>query len=327
MRRQNIEILEAAIENLQMSIPTVEVKRLTPRNSNTPVVQIGAVSFSCVIRGDIKPANVSAIREVIQSAETILPILLVVSSINQTAFDLLAGDGIALLDMAGNCHIQQHDLLLHIVGKKAEMMVAPSAPRFQVPGIQVMYEILVGEANMLPSFHTLAARTHTSSFTVKRVVDILIQMGYIFRTEKGYFCKNKELFFSFWAEQFNSVMRPKILLARMRWLTPAQDWQSLTLPEGFVWGGECGAFLQNGFLLPASYDIYTTAHSRDLIRTGCLVPDPQGEVMVYEAFWAEEGQSVVMPKHILYADLLNQANSRSIEGAEKIKLELYGDRK
>lgn len=327
MKRQYIEILETSIENLQTAFPTVEVKRLTPRNSNKPIVQIGAVSFSCIIRGEVKPANVATIREVVHATEATLPKLLVVGSINQTAFDMLAGDGIALLDMAGNCHIQQPELLLHIVGKKAEPLTIPNVPRFQAPGIQVMYEIMVGESNQLPTFHTLASLTHTSSFTVKRVVDILIQLGHVFRTEKGYFCKNKEMLFHFWVEQFNSVMRPKILLARMRWLTPKQDWQALVLPEGSAWGGECGAYLQNAFLVPGSYDIYTTASTRDLIRTGRLAPDPQGEVMVYEAFWAEEGQAIVIPKHILYADLLSQANSRSIEAAEKIKLELYGNKK
>ena len=327
MKKQEIEIIETALRNLQSALPTVVVKRLTPRNSNTPIVQIGAIAFSCVVRGDVKPSNISGTRAAIQAAETTLPLLLIVSSINPTAFDMLIDEGFALLDMAGNCHIQQQDLLVHIVGKKAEIIDAPHSTRFQVPGVQVLYEILVGEKNQLPSFHALAARTHTSSFTVKRVVDVLIQQGYVFRTEKGYFCKNKELLLDFWTEQYNSVMRSKIQMSRLRWLTSEQDWQTLPLPEFSVWGGECGAYLQNGFLAPASYEIYTTASPGDLIRTGKLAPDPHGEVTVYEAFWSEEGEALSMPKHILYADLINQANSRSIEAAEKIKQELYGNRK
>lgn len=54
------------------------------------------------------------------------------------------------------------------------------------------------------------------------------------------------------------------------------------------------------------------------MKTGAVVPDADGEIAVYRKFWT--GGSVnSVPAVLIYTDLMDTANGRCIEAAQKIK--------
>ena len=55
------------------------------------------------------------------------------------------------------------------------------------------------------------------------------------------------------------------------------------------------------------------------MKTGAVIPDVNGEITIYEKFWAGEETTNVTPALLTYADLMDTANSRCIEAAQKIK--------
>ena len=55
------------------------------------------------------------------------------------------------------------------------------------------------------------------------------------------------------------------------------------------------------------------------MKTGAVIPDTDGDITVYEKFWAGEDTVNVIPAILTYADLMDTANGRCIEAAQKIK--------
>ena len=55
------------------------------------------------------------------------------------------------------------------------------------------------------------------------------------------------------------------------------------------------------------------------MKTGAVIPNANGEITAYEKFWKDEEATNVIPAILTYADLMDTANSRCIEAAQKIK--------
>ena len=57
----------------------------------------------------------------------------------------------------------------------------------------------------------------------------------------------------------------------------------------------------------------------DIIKEYKLLPDPNGNVKVYEKFWKDHQKfKNIVPPVIAYADLIATGNRRCIETAQKI---------
>ena len=85
------------------------------------------------------------------------------------------------------------------------------------------------------------------------------------------------------------------------------------------WGGEPAGDVYTKFLQPEILTLYTNEKKADLIKNYRLIPDPEGNVLVYQKFWKEmDPETSVVPPVIAYADLLATGRKRCIETAQKI---------
>jgi hypothetical protein len=57
-----------------------------------------------------------------------------------------------------------------------------------------------------------------------------------------------------------------------------------------------------------------------------LVPDPKGNIKVYQKFWNENEASNTAPPLLAYTDLINTGDPRNIETAEKILQNVIQDK-
>lgn len=55
------------------------------------------------------------------------------------------------------------------------------------------------------------------------------------------------------------------------------------------------------------------------MKTGAVIPDTDGDITVYDKFWTGENPANVTLTILTYADLMDTANGRCIEAAQKIK--------
>src|SRR5690554_8049930 len=82
-------------------------------------------------------------------------------------------------------------------------------------------------------------------------------------------------------------------------------------------GRRTGVLFIKRFLLPEDFMIYTREKIGQLVRSG-LRPDESGNVFVYNKFWKSNNSNILVPRLLVYADLMGSGYNRNIEAAQKL---------
>jgi hypothetical protein len=125
-----------------------------------------------------------------------------------------------------------------------------------------------------------------------------------------------------WITAYNEKLKPTLKVGNFRFnnQNDFQEWKNINLNKTQTqWGGEPAGNIYTNFLQPEYLTLYTNEKKADLIKKYRLIPDPDGNVFVYQKFWKEmePGKNIVLPV-IAYADLLVTGKKRCIETAQKI---------
>lgn len=315
------EILMQAVDSLSEILVNHTI-RIDQRATINHFMRIDDNLFRCIIKENLKPAGIALLHKDICCNDYDRPTVVVVGHLTDGLRKQAIHYGINILDKAGNCVIDSSPTLyLNIQGQKKEEK-NNNTFNFRISGMAVLYYILSSERQKLDPFHDMAKKTGVSSSTVKHVVDTLLAHDFLFKTSNGFFLKRRQDLILEWADLFNKTIRPKIAMVRMRWGPISSNWQDVNLPDGVYWGGECGAFLLNQFMTPGGFEIYSSLSTKDLVSHGLFVPDPKGNIMVYKRFW--ENDAPIHPI-LLYADLINNNDGRSLEAADRLRHDFFND--
>lgn len=66
------------------------------------------------------------------------------------------------------------------------------------------------------------------------------------------------------------------------------------------------------------FDIYTDIPDANLMKTGMVKQNDNGEIRIYQKFWRWKTENHLAPLILIYADLMDSGNSRCIEMAERL---------
>ncbi len=325
------EILNCALEALKekFALPdNIVIHKENGAYGNfDALVQIMNVDFLCEIKGNITATNINTIVNHLQKymvAEK-RPVLLVAKYINPNMFDKLVGLGLNILDCAGNCHIRYMNgniPVFHLTNKGEKNVFAneKAYPVFQDAGIKVIFYILQDKNNVNKVYREIQEYTGVALGTVKNVIDELITRNFILVTDKGRVLKNRKALLDLWVENYNQVLKPKLLMGRLAFRTNEQrnKWRAMELPERMYWGGEGAANMIDNYLDPGAYDIYTDVPTAYLMKTGFVKQDANGDIKVYQKFWKWETENHLVPLILVYADLMGSGNSRCLEAANRL---------
>ena len=291
------------------------------------LVQIMNVDFLCEIKGNITATNINTIVNRLQKymATEKRPVLWVAKYINPNMFDKLVGLGLNILDCAGNCHIRYMNgniPVFHLTNKGEKNVFAneKAYPVFQDAGIKVIFYLLQDKNNINKAYREIQENTGVALGTVKNVIDELVARNFILVTDKGRILKNRKALLDLWVENYNQVLKPKLLMGRLAFRTNEQriKWLAMELPEGMYWGGESAANMIDNYLEPGAFDIYTDVPTAYLMKTGFVRQDANGEIKVYQKFWKWETENHLVPLILVYADLMGSGNSRCLETANRL---------
>lgn len=234
---------------------------------------------------------------------------------------------INILDCAGNCNIQYQqkngNIVFMIVNKgekPVEYITAKAYPIFLEKGLKVIFYLLLDKKNVGRPYREIMDATEVAIGTVKNIIDGLIYQQFV-RVEKNKrFLINTDRLLMLWATNYGQNLKPKLIQTRFTFRNEEnrRNWENLVLPTGMVWGGETAAALTDGFITPGEFTIYTNAPAATLMKTGAVIPDADGEIAVYQKFWTGADVRTV-PAALIYSDLMDTANGRCIEAAQKIK--------
>lgn len=319
--------LEALKEKFTLPDDVVIHKENGAYGNFDALVQIMNVDFLCKIKGNITATNINTIVNHLQKYMAIenRPVLLVAKYINPNMFDKLVGLGLNILDCAGNCHIRYMNgniPVFHLINKGEKNVFAneKAYPVFQDAGIKVIFYLLQDKNNTNKAYREIQENTGVALGTVKNVIDELVTRNFILVTDKGRILKNRKALLDLWVENYNQVLKPKLLIGRMAFRTNEQrnKWKTMELPEGMYWGGESAANMIDNYLEPGAFDIYTDVPTAYLMKTGFVKQDTNGEIKVYQKFWQWETENHLAPLILIYADLMGSNNSRCLEAANRL---------
>ena len=319
--------LEALREKLVLPKETVILKEDNTYRNFDAIVQIMNVEFLCEVKNTVTTATVGNIANRLKAlaATEKRPVLLIAKYITPTVVTDLATYGINTLDCAGNCYIRyvkDDKVIFHLAnkGEKNTFVTEKPYPVFQEAGLKVIFYLLQDPLNANKPYREIQNATGVSLGGIKNVMDMLVERNFILSVGGRRVLKNKNTLFNLWVENYNQVLKPKLLLCRMTFRTGEQriKWLARELPDGMYWGGESGAKLVDSYWEPGTLDIYTEIPAANLLKTGFVRQDEDGEIRIYRKFWNWKAENRLVPLILIYADLMGSGNSRCVEMAERL---------
>ena len=285
-------------------------------------ISIGDVKLVGEVKSYVNNANFNQIlfrlQEIRQTSK--LPIMLIVGDISPQNLMKFAEEGFNVLDHAGNCYINIPPLYILITGQKLVKPKETVKKVFNDSAIKLIFYFLLDKSNIAKPYRKIVEETGFSIGTVKNVIEEMTLQHHIIKTSKGRVLMDWRKLLDAWQVAYNQTLKPKLFLKKMTLAKPERikNWKDTKLPQDACWGGESGANLTDGYLIPEIHTIYTGGDSNEIIRTSRILPSSEGEILVYKKFWTGIEENHIAPKILIYADLMGTANSRCLDAAKRI---------
>jgi hypothetical protein len=149
----------------------------------------------------------------------------------------------------------------------------------------------------------------------------LKDLGFLIRKNKDtYLLTRKKELLEKWMGAYEEKLKPSLKIGNFRFAKENDfaNWKNLDIqPEKTCWGGEAAADLLTDYLRPAELMLYTRESRSELMKNYRLIPDQEGPVSIYQKFW-HQPEAITAPPLLVYADLMNTHDKRSLETAEKV---------
>jgi len=286
------------------------------------MISIGGTDLACVVKNVVNTSNFNSTFLSLRDMEekTGCKVMLVSSVIAPSLVRSLANEHINVLDVSGNCSLNIPQLYINIIGQKTIKTVEAKTATLSDAAIKLIFYFLINKENIGKTYRMIASETGLSLGTVNGVVEELKRNNHILFVKKKRKLANWRQLLDEWQVAYNQRLKPKLFVKKFAFSNPAarKSWTSVVLPQGSQWGGESGAYLTDGYLRPEKLTIYTDADSLDFIKSRTFVPADNGDVLVYKRFFNEKEESNIVPKLLIYADLMGVADSRCREAALKL---------
>lgn len=260
--------------------------------------------------------------------------LLIAPKLTDAAADKCKELGLNFIDLAGNAYVNEPGLFIFIKGQKQELNQNNTMNYFKggkalTPTNLRMAFALLCNPEMLNApyreiakvagialgavgwgFNDLAARALTLG-DGKKNNRVLIQ---------------QEKLIQEWVTNYPIKLRPKLNPRRFK-ANNLDWWKNLDVKKYEAqWGGEVAADRLTHYLKPNFYTLYL--HGKEfkknmnkLIVENRLVPEPNGDIELLEAFWDFDDADFlpeVVPTLLVYADLIASNDPRNLETAKMI---------
>ena len=253
------------------------------------------------------------------------PMLVIAQTIFPKLKEELRKQKIAYLDDAGNAYINYQDLVIWIDGQKKEEKGNTVTNRaFTKAGLKVVFHLLADERLINLPYRELAKMAEVGLGNINYIMTGLKDMGYVlqFDNKRKTLQKKKELL-DRWMGGFAETLKPAIHIGNFRFVNAIEfaNWRKIRLEaHDTVWGGEPGGDLLTNDLNPAILTIYTTGNKADIMKQLKVLPEPKGNIKVYQKFWNYplELKNPLAPPLLIYIDLMLTGDPRCQEIAKRI---------
>lgn len=266
--------------------------------------------------------------QILEQAKMRNPMMLVAGKIYPDVKDALRENKIPYLEANGNISIQDGDLFIWVDSNKPVVLSKGKSNRaFTKTGLKVVFHFLLNERFLNIPYREIAELSGTSLGNVTNVMNSLKEMGYV--TDKGngeLKLANKRQLLDRWMTAYEHVLKPVMEIGTFRFINDhdRETWRRVPLEnKKSLWGAEAGAHLLTGQLRPHNLVIYTNENRNEFLSHYRLIRDPNGYIKVYQKFWNyDDYRSNVAPPILIYTDLMNSGDMKSMEAAARVYDEL-----
>lgn len=280
--------------------------------------------FEALFKDELHTNQVPAILE---KAGNYKPVLIIAKTIYPKYRKVFRETGINYIELTGNMYIKREGLYVYtetVAAGKRKIANRIKDP-FTKNGVLLLFYLLHNPAYLNYTKRQMNELTGVSLGNISYLFRSMEEEKIITRFGKNDFrFTDYKKTLGVWAEQYIKKLRDDFFAARMKPAYPEfnEKWQETELqyPET-VWGGEQGAYLMLRYLRPVNFTIYTTEEKKEFALKYKLIPDRNGNLMVYRKFWnnaIEEKIKGAAPAIIIYAELLAINDARAWETAEMI---------
>jgi len=264
------------------------------------------------------------LNQIFNLAEENPPFLVIAENLFPKIKDELIEQGIAYIEMNGNINIETENILLRVEGKQKKLLQPEKFGRaFTKTGLKTIFLYLTNANEINDTYREIARNAGIAIGNVKLIHEGLIENGYALKlNDKELKLTKKKELLEKWITAYIEKLKPTLYLGNFRFNNPDDffKWKDLNLEKTQTqWGGEGAGNIYTDYLHPEILTIYTNKNKTDIIKEYRLLPDPNGNVIVYEKFWKDHQENInIVPPVIAYADLIATGNRRCIETAQII---------
>lgn len=257
-------------------------------------------------------------------AKLYTPFLVISKRIFPSIKETLRANHISYLEGNGSVFLKNEDVYIWIDNERSlPKTKVKGTNAFTKAGLKIILHFLLDNTIVNLTYRQIAAITDTSIANINYVINGLIAGGFLIRLDKRRLSLiNKKKLLEKWIDAYEEKLKPKILVGTFRFLKQEDfmQWKTLHLQTGKdYWGGEPGGNLLTDYLQPETLTLYTMQSRADLIKNLRLIPDENGNVIVYKKFWNLNNVNWnIAPPALIYADLINTGDRRCMETAQKV---------
>lgn len=321
------EIVYTGIENVPDDIGLNIVWENDPANKIDGRVKITIDGMEIVFNAELrKELREHQLPKIELDAKQHPPFILIARYLRPAIKKKLRQLNIAYLEINGNIFLRQNGKFLFIDANKPIRLAEETGNRaFTATGLKVVFQFLVDEQLLNKSYREIADFTGTALGNVNNIMKGLERDGFLIklnRDEKR--IQNKHELLEKWMAGYKETLQPNLKIGRFRFagIKKTADWKGIQLNNTDTWwGGEPAGDILTNYLQPGELTIYTTKPRNELMKELRLIPDQEGELNAFTAFWNVNKQKDKPYVHplLVYADLINTGDSRCQETAQMIR--------
>ncbi len=319
------QIIQTALENFQI------ITNIQAHWSKEGIEQLdGKLQFS--INDEVFDLNVEIKNEVrghilpkiYEMAQNYQPFILIAYRLYPELKKQLREHNVAYLEASGNFYFKDKSKWFWIdVNPPLKVDQENRNRAFTKTGLRVLFEFLNNTQLLNQIYRQIAVYAGTSVGNITHIINGLKQENLILSIEKNkYKIQDYQRLLIKWAEAYQYNLKPLLKIGTFRFLKKSDfnNWQEIDLQKSkTLWGGEPAGDLLTNYLRPAELTLYTLETRSELMKNYGLIPDDKGNVKAYKLFWKnDQNERNTVPPFLVYADLININDSRTIETAQKI---------
>ena len=280
-------------------------------------------TYFCIIRKEIREHQLAKLQELVTDNT-----LLIAEKIYPKMKAVLRDFNINYLDTQGNIYLKNKGVFLFIEQPGNKIKQKEKTKLFTPAGLKVVFNLLINPHLVNQTYRDIAKEAGVALDTINKTFTALEQKKYLLRiNNKQRQLQNQKQLLDNWIANYNDVLREKVFLGRYRFATETKNWHQLNLNSPQTqWGGEPAANMLTNYIQPGEFCIYTQEEVPVLMKNLKIVPDDEGNLLLYRKFWRTDDQEKTVPAIIVYADLLNTGDPRNIETANILYNETIKDK-